>query len=88
MKRYNINEQTTGCTSMEEVLEVLAVEQMLNSLPAEVRMWVSERRPHTVAEVGQLADFHKPGGRLGEEDNYRCQSGRPMGSGRSATTAA
>ena len=30
------------CTSMEEVMEVVAVEQMLNSLPSEVRVWVRE----------------------------------------------
>lgn len=39
-----------------EVLEAVAVEQMLNSLPVQVRMQVSEWRPWTVAEVGQLAD--------------------------------
>ena len=33
------------CTSMEEVLEVVAVEKMLNSLPAEMRVWVCERKP-------------------------------------------
>ena len=44
------------CTSMEEAMEVGAVEQMLNSLPAEMRVWVCERRPKTVAEVGKLAD--------------------------------
>ena len=47
---------TRECTSMEEVMEVVAVEQMLNSLPAEVRVWVRERKPRTVAEVGKLAD--------------------------------
>lgn len=41
---------------MEEVLEVEAVEQMLNSLPAEMRVWVCERKSCSVAEVSQLAD--------------------------------
>ena len=44
------------CTSMEEVLKVVAVEQMLNSLPVEARVWVCERKPKTVAEVGKLTD--------------------------------
>ena len=44
------------CTSMEEVMEVVAVEQMLNALPAEMRVWVCERKPKTVTEVGKLAD--------------------------------
>lgn len=35
-----------------EVLEAVAVD----SLPVQVRMQVSEWRPWTVAEVGQLAD--------------------------------
>ena len=44
------------CTSMEEVMEMVAVEQMLNSLPAEMRVWVCEKKPKTVTEVGKLAD--------------------------------
>ena len=43
-------------TSMEEVLEVVAVEQMLNSLPAGMRVWVCRRKLRTVAEVGRLVD--------------------------------
>ena len=30
--------------------------EMSNSLPAEMRVWVCERRPKTVAEVGKFAD--------------------------------
>ena len=40
---------------MEKVMEVIAVE--LNLLPAEMRVWVCELKPRTVAEVGKFADY-------------------------------
>ena len=42
----------------DAVREVIAVEQLLNSMPAAVRVWVAERKPQTVAEAGKLADDH------------------------------
>ena len=47
---------TRHCDDMGEVLELFAVEQLLNSLPSGVRIWVSERKPKSVAEAGQLAN--------------------------------
>ena len=42
----------------DAVREAIAVEQLLNSMPAAVRVWVAERKPQTVAEAGKLADDH------------------------------
>jgi len=42
--------------SVAEVLEVLAIEQFLATLPENVRVWVRERKPKTCAEAGTLAD--------------------------------
>ena len=42
----------------DAVREVIAVEQLLNSMPVAVRVWVAERKPQTVAEAGKLADDH------------------------------
>ena len=33
-----------------------AVEQLLNSLPSGVQIWVSERKPKSVAEAGKLTN--------------------------------
>lgn len=41
---------------MEGMAELIAIEQLLNSLPTSVRIWVSERKPTRVTEAGQLAD--------------------------------
>ena len=47
---------TRKCTDVDEVQEVIAVEQLLNSMPVGIRIWVRERKPKTVAEAGRLAD--------------------------------
>ena len=36
----------------DAVQEVIAVEQLLNSMPVAVRVWVAERKPQTMAEAG------------------------------------
>ena len=46
----------TGCNSVEAVLEKVAMEQLLNTMPPELRVWVSERKPTTGCEAGRLAD--------------------------------
>ncbi len=45
-----------GCTNMEEVKDVIVKEQLLNSLPEHIRIWVRERKPETSLEAGQLSD--------------------------------
>ena len=44
------------CTDADSVREVIAVEQLLNSMPVRLRIWVRERKPKTVVEAGRLAD--------------------------------
>ncbi len=45
-----------GCTNVEEVKDVIMKEQLLNSLPEHIRIWVREKKPKTSLEAGQLAD--------------------------------
>jgi len=47
------------CTTMEELRELMMTEQLLNALPQDVRIWVIEREPKTVAEAGKLADTYE-----------------------------
>ena len=44
------------CTSMAEIRDEVIKEQLLNSLPERIRIWVKERKPKTSLEAGQLAD--------------------------------
>ena len=51
-----LHKWTRGCERLADALEMFAMEQLLNSVPVGVRIWVSERKPKTVAEAGRLAD--------------------------------
>ena len=47
---------TRDCTSVGELRELIATEQVLRALPESIRVWVHERKPKTAAEAGQLAE--------------------------------
>ena len=44
------------CTTVEQLLDMIVKEQIMNILPAGVRVWVNERKPKTSAEAAALAD--------------------------------
>ena len=44
------------CKSVKEVCELVVIEQLLETLPSKVRVWVRERKPKSSTEAGQLAD--------------------------------
>lgn len=41
---------------VEAVTEKVTIEQLLNTMPADLRIWVGERKPKTAGEAGWLAD--------------------------------
>jgi len=43
------------CDTVEAVTEV-TIEQLLNTMPGDLRIWVGERKPKTAGEAGRLAD--------------------------------
>ena len=47
---------TKECSSVDELLDLLVHEQLINSLPEDVRLWVRERKPKTSTEAGALAE--------------------------------
>ena len=47
---------TQGCETKEEQKDLVILEQLVNTLPEDVRIWVKERKPKTSMEAGQLAD--------------------------------
>ena len=51
-----VNYWTKDCATLEELRELVATEQVLRSLPENIRVWVHERKPTTAAEAGQLAE--------------------------------
>ena len=45
-----------GCTTAEEVVDLMVTEQLVNTLAPDVRVWVRERKPKNSEEASQLAD--------------------------------
>ena len=45
--------------TVEEVHEAIGIEQFLNSLPVEKRVWVSERKAKTCIQAGELDDEYE-----------------------------
>ena len=44
---------------MEEIQELIGMEQFLNTLPANKRLWVMERKPKTCIQAGELVDEYE-----------------------------
>ena len=51
-----IRKWTASCETIGDVREKFTVEQLLSTMPVDLRVWVSERKPATATEAGQLAD--------------------------------
>ena len=45
-----------SCDRAEKVLDVMVMEQLLNMLASDVRLWVRERKPKSSNEASQLVD--------------------------------
>ena len=54
------NKWLKGCGSVQEVVDAVVKKQLLQTLPEDVWIWVSKRKPATSAEVGQLAEDYLP----------------------------
>eukprot|EP00731_Ephydatia_muelleri_P014661 Em0008g381a len=58
---------TKGCRTVDEIRDMLVKEQLLSSLPTDVRIHVSERKPKTSADAAELADSYLHARRRGSE---------------------
>ena len=68
------------CGTVEAMFETVVLEQLLNTLPGDIRVWVRERKPTTSAEAGQLAEDYLQARRMtGRTEQSRWVDKRPMG---------
>ena len=51
-----VSKWSRDCTTTEDLRDLIAKEQLINTLPEEVRISVKERKPRTSLEAGQFAD--------------------------------
>ena len=59
------------CKTIDELKDLVVLEQLVNSLPEEVRVWVKERKPKTSMEAAELADDYAQA----RKQSLRGQSG-------------
>ena len=45
-----------GCYMVEQLADLMVMEQLLNTLPVNVKIWVEEKRPKTSEKAARLAD--------------------------------
>ena len=63
---------------MKELREVIAVEQFLNTLPTDIRIWVREREPKSGAAAGELADRYLQARKSQALTKARVQQGKRL----------
>lgn len=56
-----------GKTTVDEVQQVIGIEQLLNSLPLEKRLWLVEKKPESCVMAGELVDEFEQTRRRGAE---------------------
>ena len=63
-----------GESTKEGLADLLILEQLLNSLPPELQVWIRERKPKTTKEAGVMADDYKLARSAAEKRQcHKCQ---------------
>ena len=52
----DLSKKWTRYCSTVEVIREAVIDQFINTLPENIRVWINERKPTTTSEAGQLAD--------------------------------
>ena len=47
---------TKSCESIDEIRELMVMEQLLQTLPSEIKVWVMERKPKASTVAAEMAD--------------------------------
>ena len=62
-----------GSKTKEEVSDVMVVEQLLDVMPPELKVWVRERKPKSLKEASEMADNYVAA-RKGNKDRRFCNT--------------
>ena len=67
---------TKSCKSIDEIRDLMVMEQLLHTLPSEIKVWVTERKPKTSTEAAEMSDNYLRA-RKQQKDGRRQQEGKP-----------
>ena len=63
----------------EEICEMMVMEQLMESMPTDLKIWLKERKPKTTLEVGELADDYVTARKCAKEEQKRCHKCHQIG---------
>ena len=55
----------------EEICEMMVMEQLMESMPTDLKIWLKERKPKTILEVGELADDYVTARKCAKEEQKK-----------------
>ena len=55
---YMAKKWLKGCTTVDELLDAIVKEQLIDTLPKALKVWVNEREPSSSKEAGELANSY------------------------------
>ena len=67
-----------GSKTKEEVSDIMVVEQLLDVMPPELKVWVRERKPKSLKEASEMADNYvaaRKGNRIGDFATLEARQG-------------
>ena len=80
------NKWLAQCESIPSVIEKVLAEQLLDVVPTELRVWLCERKPKSVADIGVWADNYQMARKCKSGEDPRTNSQRKEMSGKEART--
>ena len=63
----------------QEIAEIIVMEQLTECMPNGLRIWLKERKPKTVNEIGELADDYVAARKSAKDVPRRCHSCKKLG---------
>ena len=63
----------------EEICEMMVMEQLMESMPTDLKIWLKERKSKTTLEVGELADDYVTARKCAKEEQKRCHKCHQIG---------
>ena len=69
---------TKDCNTIEDIREAVVVEQFINILPDNMRIWIKERKPTTSLEAGKLANDYLQARGTSRDSVIKSQAKGPL----------
>ena len=63
----------------DEICEMIVMEQLIDSMPADLKIWLKERKPKRTHEVGELGNHYIAARKYTKAEPKRCHKCHQIG---------